>query len=297
MELWIALSIAAALSQTVRFAVQKVLADGSLSPVAATWARFIWSAPIIAVAVMTYALMRQLPFPRMGSEFLPFALLGGLTQILATICTIALFRRRAFSVGITFKKSEVMLTALTGLAVLGDTISPSGAVFIGLGFVGVLLLSEPPEGGSMFNAGATLGLASGAFFAVSAVAYRGATLSVESTDTFFVAGITLSIVTAAQAIGLGVWLRLFEPGQISATLSGWRKSALVGIFSLLGSWCWFAAFSLQNAAYVFAVGQIELIFSLLIGALLFSERPSIREFFGMVILTISIVAVALIGSS
>jgi len=60
---------------------------------------------------------------------------------------------------------------------------------------------------------------------------------------------------------------------------------------MLGSWGWFAAFSLANAAYVFAVGQIELIFSILIGWLWFREKLRTREFVGMILLTGSIMAV------
>ena len=131
---------------------------------------------------------------------------------------------------------------------------------------------------------------------LSAVGYRGAVLAIESDDTFLVAGLTLAFVTTAQTLGLGLWLALREPGQITATLKGWRQTSLVGLFSLVGSWCWFAAFSLQNAAYVFAVGQIELIFSLIIGVLIFKEKTSPRELLGMVVLTASIIAVAILGS-
>ncbi|MGI9393622.1 MAG: EamA family transporter, partial [Boseongicola sp.] len=180
---------------------------------------------------------------------------------------------------------------------LGDRLDPLGAVIIALGFIGVLLLSQPPEGGGVFNRGAALGLLSGVFFALSAIGYRGAVLAIESDNTFLAAGLTLAIVTAAQTIALGIWLWLREPGQIGETLGSWRRSALVGLFSLIGSWCWFAAFALQNAAYVFAVGQIELVFSLTVGVLFFRERPVTREFLGMIVLTASIVAVALIGSS
>ena len=69
----------------------------------------------------------------------------------------------------------------------------------------------------------------------------------------------------------------------------------MGLFSLIGSWGWFAAFSLANAAYVFAVGQIELIFSLLIGWLWFRERVTLREIAGMGMLTVSILAVSILG--
>ena len=292
MELWIFLSVLAAAAQSVRFAIQKFLATATLGPAAATWARFLWSAPAVAIMCSMYIGLSGQPLPAVGREFLLFGGLGGLSQIIATMCTIALFRRRAFSVGITFKKTEVMLTALAGFVVLGDGITVIGAVAIVVGFFGLLLLSGPPDGGSAFNRGAALGLLSGIFFAFSAVFYRGATLSVASDDLVLTAGYTLAVVTAFQTLALGLWLWIRDPGQITATLKAWRHTSAVGLFSMIGSFSWFAAFSLQNAAYVFAVGQIELIFSLLIGRLHFGETPNRRELIGMSVLTVSIIAIA-----
>ncbi|MYH57536.1 MAG: DMT family transporter, partial [Boseongicola sp. SB0675_bin_26] len=213
-------------------------------------------------------------------------------QILATVCTVSLFSMRAFAVGITFKKTEVMLTALAGFAILGDTISGPGAAAIAFGFVGVLLLSDPPEGGSIFNKAAGIGILSGILFALSAVTYRGATLSLSSGDPVLTGGVTLSVVVLWQTLALGVWLWLKEPGQIVATLAAWRQTSIVSVFSLVGSWSWFAAFSLMNAAYVFAVGQVELIFSILIGALWFREKLMPRELLGISVLATSILAIA-----
>ena len=297
MELWVILAITAAAVQTIRFAIQKVLAGVALSPAATTWARFLWSAPVVIATMTAYIAVTPATLPNVKPSFWPYALSGGATQILATICTVTLFKRRSFAVGITFKKTEVMLTALAGFVILGDLLDPLGAAFIALGFIGVMLLSKAPEGGGIFNKSAAIGLLSGIFFALSAIGYRGAVLAIDSADTFLVAGLTLAFVATAQALALGLWLVLREPGQITETLKGWRKSSLVGVFSLIGSWCWFAAFSLQNAAYVFAVGQIELIFSLAMGMLFFREKTSPRELLGMGLLTISITTVTLIGST
>lgn len=295
MESWVIFSIAAAAAQTVRFAVQKVLAGGNLTPAAATWARFLYSAPLIALLTFLYTRTTGQQIFAPQPIFWVHALSGGIFQILATICTVSLFKHRAFAVGITFKKTEVMLTALAGLIILGDTVSLTGIAAIALGFGGVLLLSEPPEGGSFFNRAAGIGLLSGIFFALSAVTYRGATLAIDTGDPLLTAGATLTWVTAWQTLALGFWLWWKEPGQIVATLQAWRTSGLVGLFSLMGSWCWFAAFSLMNAAYVFAVGQIELIFSMLVGALWFRETLKRREMFGMAVLTASILAIAFVG--
>ncbi len=295
MELWVIFAITAAAAQTIRFAVQKVLAGGALTPAAATWARFLYSAPLIAVLAFAYARTTGQSLPQPAPGFFAYALSGGIFQILATICTVSLFKHRAFAVGITFKKTEVMLTALVGLVILGDTISLAGWTAIALGLAGVLLLSDPPKGGGILNRAAGIGLLSGIFFALSAVTYRGATLALDTGDPVLTAGATLVLVTAWQTVALGLWLWWREPGQIGATLRSWRTTGLVGLFSLLGSWSWFAAFSLMNAAYVFAVGQIELIFSLLVGAFWFRESLKQRELLGMGVLTASILAIAFVG--
>ena len=292
MEPWVFFAVLAAGAQTVRFAVQKLLAGGKLTPAAATWARFLWSWPFAALLALAYGSATGAAWPELTPAFFVWGMLGGVFQILATICTVSLFSMRAFAVGITFKKTEVMLTALVGFVILGDAISPLGATAIALGFVGVLLLSDPPEGGSLFNKAAGIGILSGVLFALSAVTYRGATLALNTGDPVLTGGVTLAVVALWQTVALGVWLWWKEPDQIGATLRAWRQTSIVSVFSLVGSWSWFAAFSLMNAAFVFAVGQIELIFSLLVGALWFKEKLAAREVLGMGILTASIVAVA-----
>lgn len=294
MELWVIFSVIAAFAQTLRFAVQKLLAGGSLSPAAATWARFLWSWPLAFALALSYGRATGAAWPTLTGEFVAYGFAGGVFQILATICTVSLFRQRAFAVGITFKKTEVMLTALVGFVLLGDAIPAWGAAAIALGFIGVLLLSDPPDGGSLFNRAAGIGLLSGVLFALSAVTYRGAALALDTDDPILTGGITLAVVAAWQTAILGIWLRVREPGQVSATVRAWRPTLVVSVFSLVGSWSWFAAFSLMNAAYVFAVGQVELIFSLVIGWLWFGERLTTREMLGMAILGASIIAVALL---
>jgi len=49
MSLWIAVTLAAAIFQTLRFMLQKTLSTTRLSAAGATFARFAYSAPIIAV--------------------------------------------------------------------------------------------------------------------------------------------------------------------------------------------------------------------------------------------------------
>ena len=64
---------------------------------------------------------------------------------------------------------------------------------------------------------------------------------------------------------------------------------------MAGSIAWFTAFTLQNAAYVFAVGQVEVIFSIIASVLFFKERIAGRDFLGMCLLTASIVVLVALG--
>ncbi len=300
MDLWIVFSVAAAFAQTLRFMVQKQLTVAGLSPGGATFARFLYSAPVVGAGMLAYLGGTGQAVPAMSGAFWGYALVGGLTQVMATMCTVVLFAHRNFAVGITFKKTEVMLTAIVGLVVLGDRVSAPGWAALAVGLGGVLLLSDPPGGagagmGRFLNRAAGLGLLSGVFFAVSAVCYRGATLALGVEDLVLRAGWTLAMVTGSQLVGMALWLAWRERGEILRVARAWRVAGLVGLFSMVGSWCWFAAFSLQSAAHVFAVGQVELIFSLAVSVLVFRERVTGREVAGIALLAVSILAIALLG--
>jgi len=298
MSLWIPITIAAALFQTLRFMLQKTLATATLSAAGATFARFAYSAPLVAVLVALYLGATEQALPPLGGAFWAYGALGGLAQVLATVCVLLLFKARNFAVGITFKKTETILAVLVGLVLLGEGVSVLGFAAILLGVVGVLILSAPPGARwrwrDLGSRATGLGLASGLLFAVSAVTYRGASLEVASSDPVLRAGVTLAAVTAMQMVGMALWLRWREVGQIAAVWAARRVAVWVGLMSMGGSFCWFLAFTLQTAAYVKALGQIELIFSALVTVLYFREQVALREWMGIAVLSASILALVLV---
>jgi drug/metabolite transporter (DMT)-like permease len=296
MDAWIWITIGAAFAQTLRFALQKRLKVAGFSTMTTTLARFLYSAPLVAVGVFAYAEISAQALPATSGTFWFWSVFGGTTQILATLCTVALFGMRNFAVGITFKKTEVLMTAVFGLILLGDPMGAWGRVALAIGLLGVLALSEPPElGGARFlNKATGLGLLSGVFFALSAVSYRAAALDLPSGDTALRAGLTLATTTAFQSVAMMVWMGARNPADLKRVFTGWRVAWPVGLTSMIGSFCWFAAFALQNAAYVNAVGQIELIFSLAMGWLMFGERVKARELAGIGLLLSSILLIVLL---
>lgn len=289
MEPWIFFALAATVFQTARFMLQKLAASQGLSAGGATFARFVYAAPVVWVAVLF------LPdWPALGAAFWPYAIAGGVAQILATLCVVLLFQTRNFAVGITLKKTEVLLTVLVGIVILGEGVSWPGFAAMVVGVMGVLLLSDPPRvgrggiGGLLMNRAVVLGLTSGIFFGISAVTYRGATLQVAA-DPGSRALVTLACVLAVQVLALGTWLLVREPGEIPRVARAWKRAGLIGMTSLGGSFCWFVAFTLQNAGYVFAVGQVEVILSLIVSVLVFNERVTLKEVIGIALITLSVI--------
>ncbi|MEP3331623.1 DMT family transporter [Sedimentitalea sp.] len=298
MSLWIPVTLAAAVFQTLRFMLQKSLSTTKLSPAGATFARFAYSAPLILALLAVYLVATGRSLPALTASFWIFSVVGGIAQILATICVVTLFKQRNFAVGITFKKTEVIQTALVGFIVLGEGVSMGGFAAILIGLLAVLLLSRTPgvEGSwlqHLTTRASALGLGSGVLFAFSAVTYRGASLQLGEIEPALRAAITLACVVSIQTVVMAVWLGLRDRDELRAVWSTRRVAVWVGVFSMAGSFCWFLAFTLQNAAYVKALGQIELILSLLASVLFFREKISGREIGGMALLGLSIILLVL----
>jgi drug/metabolite transporter (DMT)-like permease len=130
-------------------------------------------------------------------------------------------------------------------------------------------------------------------FAFSAVSYRGASLQLGDLAPAFRAGVTLAAVVSLQTLLMLIWLYFRDKGEITRVWRARRVAIWVGMTSLGGSFCWFWAFSMQNAAYVKALGQVELLLSVLASLLFFKEKISRREVTGMALLILSILALGL----
>ncbi len=293
MELWIILAIGAAFLQTVRFMLQKHLSKVTLSASGATFARFLYSAPVAVLICTLFLTHKGQGVPNLANDFPIYAVIGAFAQITATVCTVLLFGRRNFAVGLTFTKTAVLMSVPVGWIWLGDSVSAIGLLAITIGFFGVIVLSGPIDSTDVWwrrliSPSAALGLAGGALFSVSGVAYRGATLAVQSPDPFERSLVTLAIVTSLQLTSMALWLYIRDRAEIKRVVGAWRSASFIGLTSLGGSFGWFSAYTLENAAYVNAVGQVEVIFGIIATMLFFREKITTREFFGIALITVSV---------
>ena len=223
-----------------------------------------------------------------------------MARCLPVALLVTLFSFRNFAVGTTYSKTETVQTAIFGLVILGDQLSGAAMVAILVSLVGVLVLSSSQSSlslGRLLTAWtertALIGLASGAAFGISAVSYRAAALSLGGEGVLIQAAYTLACVLCFQTLVMGGYLLWREPGQIKKVLAAWPVALWVGIAGMLGSVGWFTAMTLQNAAYVRALGQIELVFTFLAAHLIFRESSTRLEVTGVLLVVAGIVILLL----
>lgn len=303
MELWIPITLAAAFLQNLRSALQKHL-KGSLSTLGATFSRFAYAAPLAILYAVLLSTKGGFALPEVNAAFLGYMAVGGVGQILATALLVYLFSFRNFAVGTTFSKTETVQAAIFGLLILGDRLTTSALIAILISLAGVFAISSARAAkgfsgliSSLTDRTALIGIASGACFGISAVSYRAASLSLGGEGFLMQAAFTLAAVTTFQTVLMAIYMRFREPGQITAVLRSWRISSLVGLTGMLASAGWFTAMTIQSAAYVRALGQVELIFTFAFSYFVFGERSNRLELVGIALVTFGILVLLVGGSS
>jgi drug/metabolite transporter (DMT)-like permease len=273
---------------------------GKLSTLGAAYVRFVYALPIALLYFFAVVYFEQQPLPGISAGFLFYAVSGGICQIIFTVFLLWLFSYHNFAVGTTFSKLETVMVAVFGLLLLGDRLTPAAIVAIAMSAVGLVVLSAGQSKLNLSNllqglwrAPTAIGLACAAWLGMSVVLFRAASLSL-GVDNFLVASsFTLLIVLILQIAVMGVLIAIREPEQLRKVMVHWRPAALVGISGGLASIGWFGAFTLQNATYVRALGQIELIFTFVVALLVFREKVSAKEIAGIVLIVASIIVILL----
>lgn len=300
MELWIPITIAAAFLQNLRSALQKHL-QGSLGTRGASFVRFGYGFPLAILYVLVLHHGAGYAFPALNWSFAAWAVVGGLAQIYATILLVYLFSLRNFAVGTAYSKTEPVQAAIFGFVLLGENITFPAVCAIIVGVAGVMVISVARSPLSVRNVLAALagrpaliGIASGAVFGISAVAYRSASLSLDGPGPIMQAAVTLACVTTFQTAFMLVWMIWKDKGEIVQVLRSWRSSSLVGLAGVTGSACWFTAMTLQQVAYVRALGQIELVFTFIASLFLFREKVNRLEVTGCILIVSGILMLLLL---
>ncbi len=273
---------------------------GRLSTLGAAYIRFLYALPFAFIYLAGLQIYSSQTLPSLNSEFLIFSLLGGICQILFTVFLLWLFSFHNFAVGTTFSKLETIMVAVFGLLLLGDHLAPLVILAIILSSIGLIVLSAGQSKlkistllSGLWKLPTLIGLACASWLGLSVVFFRAASLSLNLDNYLLSASFTLVIVLILQTVIMGIGLFFRDRDDFIRVFTHWRPAALVGGFGALTSIGWFTAFTLQNATYVRALGQIELVFTFIATLFFFREKITSLEYTGIALIIGSIILVLL----
>ena len=296
--MWIIITLAAATFQILRTSRQHELRS-VLSTSAAGYVRYAYGAPLAVAlsAVLFAALGREVP--DIPGRFWPIIAAAAVSQIVGTVALLASFKLRDFAIGTVYSKSEVLIVAALGAVGLGTALEPPGWIGAVLVTVGVAWLAS---NGSLIgllrhaaDPAALMGMIAGAGFAGAAIGIRAASRSLTDAPSFDRAVLTLTVVLLMQTALNTVWFLATDPPQITRTAMAWRTAAWVGVFSLLGSIGWAWAFTLESAAKVRTLGQVELIIAFVVARVTMGERHTRTDYVASAAVLAGVAVVAVLG--
>jgi drug/metabolite transporter (DMT)-like permease len=288
--LWIPITFIAAAAQTARNATQHSLTE-TIGTVGATQVRFLYGLPFALIFLACVCLVSRVFPPEVSLKTLLFTLAAAVFQILATLLMLTAMKEKSFSVTTAYIKTEPILTAIVGFAVLGDQLTAVKVAGIVIATAGVLLVSVRIETLKTLVSEARpalIGIAAGGCFGLSAVAFRGAILELPSGSFVLRATSILALGLAIQTAILLIYLLAFDRAALMRSAGVWKTSLLAGFLGALASQFWFLGFALTSAANVRTLALIEVFFAQLVSRKLFAETLCVRELCGIGLMVLGV---------
>ena len=288
---WVLFTMMAAFMQAWRNAFQKQLSS-SVDVYGTTLARFLFS-PIFALSYLAF-LYTQQPVTQavsFSTQFWLYVVLAALSQIYATVLMVKLFQQKNFAIGIGLAKSEAILAALIGVICLQEHLTICGWLGVLIGAIAVFLLSKGSQNNQLSLKTLGIGLGSGLCFAITSLLVREASLELNMLPFLHRAAWVLCILISFQCLIMLLYLGVFSRKTL---LHMWQRLGLtfkVSVCSFLASLGWFSAMSMQTVALVKTLGQIEILFSLLISAFFFKEKLARSDHFGLFLVILAAIMV------
>jgi drug/metabolite transporter (DMT)-like permease len=293
--LWVPITLIASAAQTARNATQRSLTE-SIGTLGATQVRFLYGLPfaLLFLAVVATAAGERIPSVPTGA--MAFTFLGAVSQIAATALMLAAMKQKSFAVTTAYIKTEPVLTALVGLLLLGDSLTPLKALGIAVATMGVLLMSVRREAlGDLLRESrpALLGIGAGAMFGLSAVAFRGGIIGLPSGGFVLRASTILALGLAIQTALLVAYLVLFDRPALTGSFRVWKTSLAAGFLGAFASQFWFLGFALTSAANVRTLALVEVFMAQAVSRKLFAQETTLQQYLGMSLIVGGVAAVML----
>ena len=277
----------AAFMQAWRNAFQKQLST-TVDVYGVTLARFIFALPLALIYISClYHFQPVTDSVHFNLRFAIYVLIAALSQIAATALMVQLFKQKNYAIGVGLAKSEAVLAAIIAVVFLSDHLSLLGWFGVAVGGFAVFLMSKGRDFSDFSVQTLCIGIGSGLCFAITSLLVREASLELTNLPFIHRAAWVLLMVIGTQCFLLLMYLGIFRRATLWAM---WQRIGLtfrVSLCSFLASLGWFSAMSMQSVPIVKTLGQVEIIFSMLISAYFFKEKLARAEHLGIVLVVIA----------
>jgi drug/metabolite transporter (DMT)-like permease len=288
--MWLVLSLSAALFQVLRNTSMKRLGH-ALDEYINVWGRFTFLLPFALVACAVGG------FPQLQPGFWTSCVLFGICQ---TLSTLALSKALKISeISLVTALWKVSLLVLLGMAwvTIGEHPSRLGVAGVLLSALGVYLLNigrarmSPwaPLAVLVTDRGQRYTLLAALLYAPSVITIKQAILASNAAMGTFGGYLVASVIMTALAARTSA--RHFR-----AVPRHWKEFVALGLFAALTTILQGKAYTLTLSSYVEAVKQVEILFAMAIGVLVFGEAQRVRESaLGGMVMLVGMVLLALAG--
>lgn len=288
---WVFFTVLAAFMQAFRNAFQKKLSV-SVPVLGVTLARFLFGAPLAALYLCCLYQFGDAPAApaQLPTMFVVYAVAAALMQIVATSLMVKVFTFNNYAIGAGLAKSEAIFAAILGVMFFASSLTPLGWLGVMVGAVAVFLLSGLRTVRDIDGRTLLYGAGSGLSFALTSLWVREASLSLGLPFPYGAAWVLL-LVLSIQTLSLLLYLALRSPETLQKMRLQPKLVLITSVASCIGSLGWFTAMSLQTVPLVKTLGQIEVLFTLLISVFWLKEKLKSQDLWGLALIVLAAVLV------
>lgn len=286
---WVFFTLGAVVMQTFRNALQSKL-SAHMSTSGVTLSRFLFAPPIALIYLLLLYTFSNQAIPEFSSQFIFYVLLASVMQIIATALMVTLFKQKNFAVGAGLAKSEALVAGVLGTLFFGSHLSLFGWVGILIGAAAIFVLSGGGRKGQLSFKTVLIGLACGTCFALTSLYVREASHLLNVPFPHSAAWVLLWVL-CIQTTLLASYIAIKDRSTFTALKSNAKMTFATSATSCFGSICWFSAMALQHVAYVKTLGQIEVLFTILIATFWLKNKVKQHEIIGLLLIAAAAILV------
>ncbi|HEY7868289.1 MAG TPA: EamA family transporter [Methylomirabilota bacterium] len=288
--MWVLLALVAALCQVLRNTVMKRLGH-SLDEYINVWGRFTFLLPFAAMFVLGNGV------PEIKPGFWPACACFAVSQTISTMALSKALKLAEISMVTALWKVSLLILVVLGYFTLREQPTLLGIAGILISMTGVYLLNVnrahiawwAPFAVLFTDRGLRYTLLAALFYAPSVVTIKWA---MQCSDQYMG---TLGGYLAASLLVTPIVLRT-SARHFAEIPRYWKAFVSFGLFAALTTVSQGTAYLMTLSSYVEAVKQVEILFAMGIGAVLFHEKQKVRDIApGAVVMLIGVVLLSLAG--